>query len=59
MKIYQVGGSVRDEIMGRTPHDIDYCVVGSTIDEMLSLGYQQVGKDFPVFLHPAYPLGSM
>ena len=52
MKIYQVGGSVRDEIMGRTPHDIDYCVVGSTIDEMLSLGYQQVGKDFPVFLHP-------
>ena len=53
MKIYQVGGSVRDEIMGVQPHDYDYCVVGSTPDEMLSLGYQQVGKDFPVFLHPS------
>lgn len=50
MKIYQVGGSVRDEIMGIQPHDYDYCVVGSTIKEMLKLGYQQVGKDFPVFL---------
>lgn len=50
MKIYQVGGSVRDEIMGVQPHDYDYCVVGSTIKEMLKLGYQRVGKDFPVFL---------
>lgn len=52
MKIYKVGGYVRDKIMGIKPHDIDYCVVGSSIDEMLSLGYKQVGKDFPVFLHP-------
>lgn len=50
MKCYQVGGSVRDEIMGVQPHDYDYCVVGSTIKEMLKLGYQRVGKDFPVFL---------
>ena len=52
MKLYQVGGSVRDELLGIEPKDYDYCVVGSTPDEMLSLGYQQVGKDFPVFLHP-------
>ena len=50
MKIYQIGGSVRDEIMGVEPKDYDYCVVGSTPEEMLSLGYKQVGKDFPVFL---------
>ena len=52
MKIYAVGGSVRDELMGREPHDKDYVVVGSTPEEMLSLGYKQVGNDFPVFLHP-------
>jgi len=52
MKIYKIGGCVRDKLMSRVPHDIDYCVVGSTIDEMLSLGFKQVGKDFPVFLHP-------
>lgn len=52
MKIYAVGGSVRDEIIGRPIHDNDYVVVGSSIEEMLSLGYKQVGKDFPVFLHP-------
>jgi len=50
MKKYLVGGAVRDEIMGIEPKDYDYCVVGSTPDEMLSLGYKQVGKDFPVFL---------
>ena len=52
MKIYQVGGSVRDELLGISPKDYDYVVVGSSPDEMLSLGYTQVGKDFPVFLHP-------
>lgn len=52
MKIYQVGGSVRDKIMNIPPHDIDYVVIGSTIDEMLSLGFKQVGKDFPVFINP-------
>lgn len=52
MKIYRVGGSVRDELMGLKPHDNDYVVVGSTPTEMESLGYKQVGKDFPVYLHP-------
>lgn len=52
MKVYLVGGAVRDEIIGRDCSDRDFVVVGSTIEEMLSLGYTQVGKDFPVFLHP-------
>jgi tRNA nucleotidyltransferase (CCA-adding enzyme) len=52
MKIYKVGGCVRDSILGRTCHDIDYVVVGSTVKEMLDLKYKQVGNDFPVFLHP-------
>ncbi len=52
MQIYLVGGAVRDMILGLTPHDKDYVVVGATPQEMLSLGYKQVGKDFPVFLHP-------
>ena len=51
MKIYKVGGCVRDKFLGKEPNDIDYVVVGSTIEEMLSLGYKQVGKDFPVFLN--------
>jgi len=50
MKIYLVGGFVRDELLGRVPKDRDYVVVGSSVDEMLSLGYKQVGADFPVFL---------
>lgn len=52
MKIYLVGGAVRDELMGITPKDLDYVVVGSTPEEILSLGYKQVGANFPVFLHP-------
>lgn len=52
MKIYQVGGCVRDLLMGLDPKDIDFVVVGSSENELLSLGYEQVGKDFPVFLHP-------
>lgn len=52
MKVYQVGGCVRDELLGITPEDYDYVVVGSTPEKMLELGYTQVGKDFPVFLHP-------
>ncbi len=52
MKIYQVGGFVRDKTMNLPSHDIDYVVVGSTIEEMLSLGFKQVGKDFPVFINP-------
>lgn len=52
MKVYLVGGAVRDKLLGREPNDFDYVVVGSSPEEMLSLGYTQVGKDFPVFLHP-------
>ncbi len=52
MKIYLVGGAVRDEILGKEPHDLDYVVVGATVEEMLKQGYKQVGKDFPVFLNP-------
>ena len=52
MKIYAVGGSVRDALMGLPVNDFDYVVVGSTIEEMIALGYRPVGKDFPVFLHP-------
>lgn len=49
-KMYLVGGAVRDELIGVEPHDRDYVVVGSTVEEMLQKGYKQVGKDFPVFL---------
>lgn len=52
MKVYQVGGCVRDLLMGLDPKDIDFVVVGSNENELSSLGYEQVGKDFPVFLHP-------
>ena len=52
MKIYKVGGSVRDKILGKSAQDNDYVVVGATVKEMLEQGYKQVGKDFPVFLHP-------
>src|SRR5690348_5158945 len=53
MKIYSVGGVVRDELLGRAHGDRDHVVVGATPEEMLGLGYVPVGKDFPVFLHPA------
>ena len=52
MKVYLVGGAVRDLVMNLPVKDKDYVVVGSTVEEMLSLGFQQVGADFPVFLHP-------
>jgi len=52
MNKFLVGGAVRDKLLGLTPKDNDFVVVGSTVDEMLSLGFQQVGADFPVFLHP-------
>jgi tRNA nucleotidyltransferase (CCA-adding enzyme) len=52
MKIYAVGGAIRDTMMGLPVHDIDYVVVGSSVDEMIAKGYRPVGKDFPVFLHP-------
>lgn len=52
MKTYLVGGAVRDELLGREVHDRDYVVTGVTIEQMLEAGFNQVGADFPVFLHP-------
>ena len=52
MKVYLVGGAVRDRLLNIPVYDRDWVVVGATADEMLAKGYQQVGKDFPVFLHP-------
>ena len=52
MEIYLVGGYVRDQLLGIDTRDRDWVVVGATPGEMLALNYQQVGKDFPVFLHP-------
>jgi tRNA nucleotidyltransferase (CCA-adding enzyme) len=52
MQTYLVGGAVRDKLLGRTVIERDWVVVGATPQQMLALGYQQVGKDFPVFLHP-------
>ncbi len=52
MKIYAVGGAVRDRLLGREVADQDYVVVGATPEQMEQLGYRPVGKDFPVFLHP-------
>ncbi|NCT56976.1 MAG: multifunctional CCA tRNA nucleotidyl transferase/2'3'-cyclic phosphodiesterase/2'nucleotidase/phosphatase [Legionella sp.] len=52
MKIYLVGGAVRDQLLHEPFHERDWVVVGGTPDELLKQGYQQVGRDFPVFLHP-------
>lgn len=52
MKIYLVGGAVRNKLLDLPVHENDWVVVGSTPEELLNLGYSQVGKDFPVFLHP-------
>ena len=52
MKTYLVGGSVRDRLLGLPASDRDYVVVGATLGQMIAAGFQSVGKDFPVFLHP-------
>ena len=52
MQVFLVGGAVRDQLLQLEVKDRDYVVVGSTPQELLQLGYRQVGKDFPVFLHP-------
>ncbi len=52
MKAYLVGGAVRDQILGYPVHERDWVVVGSTPDDLVKQGYQKVGRDFPVFLHP-------
>ena len=52
MQVYLVGGAVRDQLLGRPIKDKDFVVVGATVADMLDAGFQQVGADFPVFLHP-------
>lgn len=52
MDIYLVGGAVRDALLGLPVQERDWVVVGATVEEMLAGGYRQVGRDFPVFLHP-------
>ena len=52
IEMYVVGGAVRDSLLGLAPKDIDYVAVGTTPDSLRDLGFQQVGQDFPVFLHP-------
>lgn len=51
-KTYLVGGAVRDQLMNKESNDLDYVVVGSSPEEMIAAGFEQVGADFPVFLHP-------
>src|SRR5215813_12095243 len=50
--VYRVGGSVRDELLGRAVADRDWVVVGATPEMLIASGYKPVGRDFPVFLHP-------
>jgi tRNA nucleotidyltransferase (CCA-adding enzyme) len=52
VKIYEVGGAVRDALLGLPVKDRDYVVVGATPEQMMAAGFKPVGKDFPVFLHP-------
>ena len=52
MRIFLVGGAVRDKLLGRAAGDHDHVVVGASPEDLLALGYKPVGKDFPVFLHP-------
>jgi tRNA nucleotidyltransferase (CCA-adding enzyme) len=52
MKVYAVGGTVRDDLLGRPSGDHDWVVVGATPHDMLDAGFVPVGRDFPVFLHP-------
>lgn len=52
MKTYLVGGAVRDKLLGLPVRERDWVVVGASVEDMLKQGFKQVGKDFPVFLHP-------
>ena len=56
VQIYLVGGAVRDKLLNYPVKDYDYLVTGSTIEQMLDRGYQQVGESFPDFLHPTNKL---
>jgi tRNA nucleotidyltransferase (CCA-adding enzyme) len=52
MKVYEVGGAVRDALLGLPVVERDWVVVGASADELTAQGFRRVGKDFPVFLHP-------
>lgn len=52
MQVYLVGGAVRDTLLGLPVWERDWLVVGASVEQLLQLGYQPVGRDFPVFLHP-------
>ena len=52
MKIYAVGGAIRDELLKREVYERDWAVVGGSAEQLIAKGYKPVGKDFPVFLHP-------
>ena len=52
MQVYLVGGAVRDDLLGLPVKERDWVVVGATREELLRLKYREVGRDFPVFLHP-------
>src|SRR5258706_11305978 len=52
MKVYLVGGAVRDQLLGLPVQDRDFVVVGATPEQMVARGFKAVGSDFPVFLHP-------
>ena len=52
LQVYAVGGAIRDTLLGLSPKDVDFVAVGTTPEILLNLGFRQVGKDFPVFLHP-------
>ena len=52
MKTYLVGGAIRDKLLDLPVKDKDWVVVGATQDQMLAKKFKQVGKDFPVFIHP-------
>jgi tRNA nucleotidyltransferase (CCA-adding enzyme) len=52
MRVYEVGGAVRDALLGLPVEERDWVVVGASADELLTNGFRRVGKDFPVFLHP-------
>ena len=52
MRLYEVGGAVRDALLGLPASDRDWVAVGATPEELVALGYRPVGRDFPVFLHP-------
>ena len=55
MKIYKVGGAVRDRLLSFQYHETDWVVIGSSPEEMINLGFTPVGRDFPVFLHASQP----